>query len=51
MKYTAEDQLSYVSFLRKEYRKEKAKPETIAKMVNLNNIQADLNSLETKNPS
>ena len=46
MIWTKEDREEYVSFLRKEHRKEKARPETIAKMVNLNNIQADLNSLE-----
>jgi len=46
MNWNREDRLSYVQYLRKELRKENAQPETIAKMVNLNNLHTDLNSLE-----
>jgi len=43
--WTLEDKKDYVNYLNKEYRREKAQPDTIAKMVNLNNIQADVNSI------
>lgn len=48
IRWTPSDKAAYVAFLRKQHRAEKAKPESIAKMFNLNNIQADLNSLEVK---
>jgi hypothetical protein len=45
MNLSKEDKLSYVQYLRRELRKENAQPETIAKMVNLNNLSTDLNSI------
>jgi len=45
MIWTTQDRIDYVQYLRRELRIENAQPETIAKMVNLNNLSADLSSI------
>lgn len=46
MVWTLEDKKDYAQHLRREIREENKKPVSIAKMVNINNLHADLNSLD-----
>lgn len=47
--WNLQDKKDYVQYLSKEIREENKKPVSIAKMVNINNLQADLNSMNVDN--
>lgn len=44
--WNLQDKEDYVQYLTKEIREENKKPVSIAKMVNINNLHADLNSID-----
>ena len=44
--WNLQDKEDYVQHLRKELRDEKKNPESIARLVNINNLNADINSID-----
>lgn len=45
MSFSEQDRKDYQQFLKRQLREEKKKPQTIAKMFNLNNLYEDLKNL------
>lgn len=46
--WNLQDRKEYAQYLSKQIREENKKPVSIAKMVNINNLHADLNSVNVK---
>lgn len=49
MKFNKQDRQEYITFLKREIRKEKRQPESIAKYFNIENLSKDLNNLTNEN--